>query len=362
MKTNLKRMLKIGLFLVILAALNFFFARIYETVIMSSSSLVLTTDRMLEQIKKSQVEILVLGDSHPGTAIIPSHFSHNLISWTSAGEKYHHNYYKLKYFLTHCQRPKVVILPLDIPSFSSNFSPEKDDFYWVKYMDYFEFGKKKNRTSKFIRKYVKGLFFPYAGESATLYQWLLKDYIDVTKAGFAPSRVQGLDRKKNKFKKIAYTAQSNSSDAQPYFNDAGAKERQNAAETRVLNQFYKRNFFDPLKVEYFNKILTLCRQANIQLLLVKFPVTLEYYRYVSQHLFSPESYYQKIESIIPKNYIGYHILDYQDIFFDKPGLMKDPDHVNFDGAAIISKRINKKIKKILNFPVVMKKNKITITK
>lgn len=329
MKTKVRKSLKVGLFLLILAGLNFLLARIYETVIMSSSSLILTTDKMLKQVKKGKVEILVLGDSHPWTAINPIYFKRPLITWVSSGEKYHHSYYKLKYFLANCQRPEIVILPLDIHSFTSNFRPEKDDFYWVKYINYLEFGKKRNQFSKFFRKYLKGQFFPYVGESAAIYQWLLKDYLNITKAGFAPTFL---------------------TPGKPG-NDVTLTERQKTVEQHALNQFYeknlKRDFFDPLKIYYFNQILTLCGKNNIRVLLVKFPVKFEYYKYVSEHFFSPESYYKRIQSIIPKSCAEFHILDYQDIFFNRPHLMNDLDHVNHDGQKIVSKNINSEIERLL---------------
>ena len=340
MNSNLKKALNAVLFLAILSVLHFLFSKIFAYTVISSHRLVTTTNTLIKQAKEGRIEILVLGDSHPGTAINPLRFDRKLVVWTSGGERYYQNFYKLRSFLTSFGKPEVVILPLDFHSFKSNALNTRNDFFWVNHMDYREFGSKLGKKTRYLGKYVKGRFLPYAGESELIYQWVLRGFKKPKKNLLAPSLGDKIKKSNSGGKRQKIES--------PRGNPSAAvRKRMAAAKRRAKLGFYKANTFDPVKVDYFKKIMTLCRKNSIKLLLVKFPVTAEYYRCVSGNFLDIDKYYKKIGALIPKSYKDVYILDYQKIFFNRPHLMKDPDHTTAEGAKMISDKINDIINRML---------------
>jgi hypothetical protein len=310
------KLIKLILFLAMLVVVNIVFFHFYSRIMGSSAEFV--RDLKFEKFDKKKAEILVLGDSHPELAIWDTYFHKKLVKWVSPGECYIQNYYKLKHYLA-SYPTRCVILPVDLHSFSSsNMILIRNDFFWVKYIDYFELGAISGDFFSYFARYLKGAFFPYVGESNTIYEWIINRYFTESSLSVAAKYKWSLEEK---------------------------AERLTKASVRVRSRIGKRyDYFCPVLTKYFQKILTLCKEKGIVVFLVKFPISYEYYECASQ-IFDVDEFYKKV-GLLANGRPNVYLLDYQKDFFSRPDLISDPDHVNGFGARIISKKIKAEIEKL----------------
>lgn len=267
---------------------------------------------------EGKVEVLAMGDSHMATGFDPRVFK-NAFNFALYGENYIFNYYKLKYILHRDARIKVIVLPIDLHSFSCWRAVRfLHDFYWVKYVDYLELGWHKKELLKFIGKYIQGRFFPYLGEFALVFDLPAQD--ERTRKVPQPRIFQGFIIKTETFD----------------------QNREKRARQRVRLHFQQQRCFDEVAAVYFEKILQLCARYHKPLVLVKFPVSALYYRYASQKV-AVEELYEKIRLMI-QPYSNVTVLDYQKSFFEHDAVyFDDPDHLNERGARVLSERIRNEL-------------------
>ena len=317
--SNFRKAAKVVLFLLILLGINQALVILYGK--MTASGILARRDARFHETGKTGVDVLVLGDSHAYCGISLESFEGKPLKWVSPAESYHLNYYKLEYCLTRF-KPKVVILPLDLHSFSVSGFRIGIDHYWVKYADYFEIGTITGKRLHYAGKYIKGKFFPYIGARTTINDWAMKGLFNFKKEGMMLRQELNVEGKKK----------TGSPERHPRMKKSFAKIRANA-HLKNKNYFYK-----PLVV-YFKKILSLCRENGITVLLVKYPVSHEYYQYASKLIPIP-NFNRRLNNIL-KDYDNYFILDFQKTFFTRTAFMRDVDHVNKKGSEEISHGIAK---------------------
>jgi hypothetical protein len=305
------RLLKTLLFIIIFLIINYFFSSLFLKERLYKSR-TFKIDKQLHRVINS-LEVLGLGDSHPASGFDPRVFK-NGFNFSFAGEKYIYNYYKLKYVIENSKDLKIVVLPVDLHSFSTwGANVFLHDFYWIKYTNYWELGKLKKRPFRFVWKYIKGRFFPYIGEFLTVFG--IKE--NKKKRMYRlPRTVNGLIIKRGTF----------------------FKKRDKETRIRMLIQYYKQKIFDDTVVVYFKKILKLCKDNDIKLVLVRYPVTKIYYRYALKKV-NEKKYYNKIFKMI-ENYNNIIFIDLHSMFFKKDGsYFYDSDHMNYIGARKFTKRL-----------------------
>lgn len=332
-----KRIIAAVLFLGILAGLNFLVAEVYTSAVLGVSRAAQQAKYYIGEARENGCDILVLGDSHPGSAIRPEFFERQVTKWSGGAESYFKVYYKLRHVITEIDTPEIVVIPLDLHSFRMGRKCDKlnegNDYFWVKYMDYMEFGRITNSTGLLIKKYLRGHIFPYLGGSPWIYQWICKDMKGAGARMFAPlSPRKKVAKKQIKLKKIQ------------------AKKRkgwEKAARKQANYHFYKRKPVERVLRIYFIKILDLCQKENIPVLLVKYPVDKAYYEQIENMYFKPAAFYREVETFLHgrKNI---HMLDLQKIFFSRPGYMYDAHHVTYHGAAVVSVKVSTEIDRILS--------------
>ncbi len=99
------------------------------------------------------------------------------------------------------------------------------------------------------------------------------------------------------------------------------------------------NMINEKSLDYFLKTMELARENDVEVYLIKYPLTKEYNDLVKENKLPREKYYELIEMEL--NGYNYTILDYYDIYFENPGYFFDGDHLN----AIGSKKLGGEIKK-----------------
>lgn len=291
---------------IIILAINFALDTYYKNNSLYNSRLQ-RKDRQFQK-QNEAIKFLFLGDSHTeravDTRIIPESFN-----YSSSGENYFQTYYKLKKILKK-QKPKFVVLPIEIHTFSSFFTNQiNDDSYWVNYINYFELAKQKV-DFQFICKYFKGKYYSYVGEFENIYyQFATRNEkpIEIYK-GYVPDYRVYKPKPKNETER----------------------------ESRVEFHLKNKNHFDKDLTLYFEKVLDLCEKNNIKIILIKYPISVEYYNESKRYL----NFRKRERNLkkITKSYENIILeLDYQKLYLKENNYFRDADHLNNIGAEKFSK-------------------------
>ena len=190
--------------------------------------------------------ILILGDSHAVCSLDPGRIG-KAVNFSSDGESYVQNYYKLKYALRCAPSLRTVILPVDLHSFS-DFRAKRImvDAEWSRYIDFLEIGKLRKKRFHYFYEWLKLRCFGFRGRYERFYRrWILgRKTVSVSRLdrGFLP--YQGIFIKKNSMAR---------------------------GQKRAFRQLKGYNIFSPEMVFFFKKILDLARQHELNIILLRFP-------------------------------------------------------------------------------------------
>ncbi|MCK4836825.1 MAG: hypothetical protein KAT17_09315 [Candidatus Aminicenantes bacterium] len=259
---------------------------------------------------------LILGDSHAAFALDPDIIG-KAVNFSSYGESYIHNYYKLKYALKHNSSIKVIILPIDIHSFS-DFRKDRIHFTlnWYRFIDFIDLGWHKNQFVPYLLKYLNLSLFEFKGKYSRFFKDLFKK--------------QG-NQKSTPFR-YGFTPQEGF-----FFQQQKEKARR-----RAYRQLRGYDYFCEELVFYFKKILNECEKNRIRVILLKLPITEAYFTVVSQ-LINVNHLYEQVFGLA-RQYKNIHSFDYQKLYFkNESGLFWDPQHLNQTGARNISTIIKNRL-------------------
>ncbi len=297
---------KAFLFLICLLFGNFLFNSSYIHMVLSNSRLY-RIDAQFAEIKDS-VQILVVGDSHPLHAVDTRDIS-NGYNLATSGENIIQTYYRLRYYLE--VEPvdlKLVILPIDLHSFSSfRMDRFSQAYYWDKYIDFIELGKFKNDVIGYARLYLLGYITYIDGVSDTI-EYLSKMV-----------EIQGNRKPLVRGYAIHTENLINKNNAVEY------------AENRVHHQLGEGDHFSYDATEYFLRILNMLQAHDIKTVLVKYPVAREYYQ-EAKYYQDINAYYASLDKILENGDYRYLLLDYHDLYWDEYAIYFDVDHLNEPGA------------------------------
>jgi hypothetical protein len=257
--------------------------------------------------------------------------SHNRVSPAILGngfcyimpkEIYTQTYYKLKYILEKTnKRPENILLSIDPVNFSPRAETELSfDGYWRKYLNYFELARDYH-SSDYLVNWFTGNFFSYAGN----YRYVLmsiqffKANLNQIKNGYIPAR--------------------------NYLNFAKESNREAIGfevATAYLSSYSKNSILG--ETRYYLKILDLCKQYNIHLILLRMPMTDEYLKY-ARKLIDLDKLDREIIDLTRNHCDDFKVFDYRNEFHGKPEYFFNADHINPDGVTIISSKIKEELEK-----------------
>ncbi len=311
-----KKLLLALLFLAIAFAINSLISYYYTEIIMSNSVL----NRVEKRFKyyRKDIQYLVLGNSHTQFGVNPYTLG-NAFNFSSGQENFINNYYKLKYILEEKEKTlDTVIINLDLNSF---FRPKTKQFanayYWVKYLDYLKLGKERGQFLAHLKAYIVAKFFPYAGQSRTV----LTHFFGF-KGRMSSVIIGGHLSLKRKITEITNYKSMYKSEAEHHFK-------------KIIND----NFDEEIK-KYFFRIVTLCKKYKLKLVLVRLPIVKEYYE-ESGKIISLKKYDENIKQVInqAQEIYDFKFIDLLKHYFNNPNVenyFADPDHMNSDGAKLIT--------------------------
>jgi len=267
------------------------------------------------------LKYLVMGNSHD---CIDTRILEHSFNYGSPSENYAQTYYKLRRVMQTTHKiPENLILFIDMSCFGKKISNRFDySSYWVKYVDYGELARIKHDNNLLVN-WFGGRFCSYAGNykeiQLTLLYLIKIGHMELYR-GYHPHR---------DFRNFA-------------LNEDKTKEARRKAEL----YFSKDDYFDPDMVLYFERLLQLCLDNHIRVILVRIPVTKEFWDEALK-IVPADTIYQRVDSIIRRYPNVTRVLDYHDLYFGHPDYFFDPDHLNPKG----SDSITTVLKRDLNTPM-----------
>jgi hypothetical protein len=260
---------------------------------------------------------LLLGDSHFQNGVNPMILG-NAYNFSSANENIIQSYYKLKYIIEKSDKElDYILLPLDLSTFNSIRSDRfKYHAYWIKYINYYELARHKKDKSLFFT----GLFaryMSYAGNYETFYRYFFSE---------GKGRSQLI---------LGY---------RPKHGDFKSKKARKDI-TQLHEELYQsKHWLDDDLISYFKRIMDLCENNSLKLVLVKMPVSKQHHEKISK-VVDMENYHQKINQILADKKDVY-VLDYQTLFFEHDNYFNNPDHLNARGADKFSAQLKTDLEKL----------------
>lgn len=306
-------LIRLAIFIVVyLVIINPFLGYYFDRIIMKNS-LVRQAQGQFETL--DSLDILILGDSHSQLAVNPILIP-QAFNFSSNGESYLQTYYKAAAILGSNELGvEVLIVPLDLHSFSS-FRTEKvdDDLYWRRYIDFIDLAGRLTPLTTF-NLMMDSWIIPYPGNLK-----LVRINIDVLTGnrdmqelicGFRP--VDGS------------------------YGILSGNEREKHAQTRIQHHFEGSDPLDERLLYCFRDIVNLCSIADIEVVAVSYPVSNEYL-HLADNIVSRRDIILALESILNENG-NLHFLDYSRMFSVTPEYFSNSDHLNDEGARLMTRRL-----------------------
>mgnify|MGYP002277391570 CR=1 FL=1 len=272
-----------------------------------SKYLLSRTDRALGECR-SGIDVLFLGDSHVQHGLNPLRIP-RAFNFSSQGEHYILNYYKLRWALSDGgMAPRAIVLPVDLHSFATGTLENhyfRDPWYWMQYVDYIEAARAVGDPS--VAGRMVSAVFPFLGSGVDFFRPIDSDELTPIVRGFVQNR-SDFSRKPG---------------------------REAVARERAVRQLSQTALFDPHLVAYFKKILALAADRGVTVVLVRMPVTRSYFDVARRFIPGVDAFYAAVDAMLAP-YGNVVVFDYQDRFFGQDDLFWDSDHVNVAGAEYLT--------------------------
>ena len=327
MKFDLKIIIKgilIALCIYIAALLAVGFA---DRILFEPKSIFARTVKGFEE-QKDQIQILFLGQSDMKYAIIPKAMPYRSYNLAEPGENLVATYFKLKYYIDKTPHLKIVVLPLNLTSFSTA------RLEWLR--------------GKTFTKYFSYGCITYQ-DFKELYKIMGFTVVRQKLASFSPMLDRGRMKRfyKNAKKWIRNEPIRISEVHDGYFYSTSfSTVREWHAVDRVQAQIRKKNDFNEDLLSYFEKILILCHERGVKVVTLTTPMTDYYIKHAEKYI-TKEALYEKVfKSPRFSPYIYQHI-DHLDLYAKDHALFYDAEHLNYKGATVFSERMVSELSRIM---------------
>lgn len=266
----------------------------------------LNSKKLNEYLTSVDKKSIFIGDSHIQNGINDELITDG-INFSQNGESYYFSYQKLIKIIALNKQLKTIYLGFSYHNLSS-------------YYDDYVFGKYNNEISS--RYY----FILPASEKVKFIKCNLGDEMLYFKNIFEKGIVNVL-RNKEKYSFLGYYQNG-------FYN---VESRKTSMDKRIQLQFFNENkiaSFSEINIIYLNKIIILCKENNIDLIVLNTPLDPYYKNNI------PQKYIDKYSQIIKTQKLT--VIDFQNLKFEKNDFIKDGDHVSVKGSLLISKFLNNK--------------------
>jgi len=261
-----------------------------------------------EKVNDKEIQYLILGNSH--SFGIETYENDSLVHFASYGENWSQSYYKLNHLINQGYSIDHLLLNYDLTDTRQIGLDNKNLNYWAKYINFFELGNITNNFSQYIGFWVRANFMSYAGRYFEFFEYYTlgeNPLIEKQEVQFNP----------------------------PDFVESHKREND------CLDQVIKEE-----AIFYLEKIIALCTSNDIQLVLIKYPIT-KYHYYKHSSCFDPSEYYNELNKRLHSSN-PIQILDYQKLYFDNNSMFRDDHHLIGSIRGEFSQRVRKALEKIWN--------------
>lgn len=258
------------------------------------------------------LDVLILGDSHSMVAVDPRLIPMSF-NFSTNGESYLQTYYKVSRILDRNELGvDVIVIPLDLHSFSS-FRTERirDPLYWRRYIDFFDLSRRLGLLTSFD-VLVDSWFFPYSG------------YLMPTGVNF-------------EFFTGNRTMQDLNLGFRPlnqHFGALASDERNSVAQSMVRRQLEGNDPLDERLLLCFRDIIDLCSNTGIEVIVISYPITEEYLT-IAENTVTRGDIIFAVGTVLA-GHGNAHFLDYSRLFSGAPEYFNDSNHLNEEGARLLT--------------------------
>lgn len=317
-----------GFFLVIALLSLLIINEIYEEHVLTKKNFYIKEiqyESFLDDLPSPQIDNLFFGDSHVFHGVNPEYIN-NSFNWGSGTQNYIKSYYLLNRIVNQDNlKVNTVVLQIDPHSFSEWLVSEPFLFNELElYSDFVPLSdvKKIRKNDSWINLWVEANM-PVIGKGKEFGVLFF-----------------GIELSEMNFGWIKNTAD---------FSKLNEEERKNHANGEYNKRFENYDVMDNLSLIYFEKILNLAEEENINVVLVKYPFAKEYGEMLREKGLGGEDYYSVVfnntKKVLGEDYL---FLDYSNLFPENPEFFGDATHVNYKGAEMLSKQLAKDLRG-LNF-------------
>lgn len=276
--------------------------------------------------KKASINILIAGDSHARRAVYPR-LMNGVFMIATPDENYITTYYRLLHIINHEQVDiQLVLLPFDLHSYSSYRSNQYVHVhYWKKYINFWELGLYKRDLLSHLFTRLKGEFAYMNGVD------YVKKFVLIKTGTIHPRTII---------------------DGFIIFNGDFSNNKDPIASAKYIvhRQFNNAEIIDECIANYFIRTLDLLDSHNIDIVLVKYPITEQYFLEASKEI-DIDIFYNTILKLIEDN--GYYlpVLDYHDLFWNEMHYFQDAEHLNINGAEVFTPIIRDELINLGLYPI-----------
>lgn len=262
------------------------------------------------------VDTLVMGDSYAGFAVHESALENTAKLW-QLGEGYLGRYYRLRDIAKNAPgKTSTIILPLNAHQFSEEWGTllGTTSAWWN--VDFLDYASRVGFTTERLGLYLSLSVFPYADSVPTLYSTLPRQRERVAReqARLAERRLSEL---RNIDRELAH---------------------------KVENRYGSRPGISPRAVSDFRRVMSICRENGLRVILVRYPISRQYYDALNA-AFSYEQMNREVERVVAE-WPEAVVLDYQDLFFERSDLFFDTDHLNPDGQQAFTAQLKSDLERL----------------
>jgi hypothetical protein len=280
---------------------------------------------------RAGLKTLILGDSHSkwgvDARLLDSAFNVSL-----PGRVYMQDFYLLRSFLDRgLIDPQFVILGLDLYSFTERPLGQWGFLrFYTRYINYVEEGWRRGELLYYTMRQVQGRFAPYAGQRAETLHFL---------AFGRPLTLAHLTQVPMERGALILPS---------WHERVPVAERQRLARIGALVQLNRRDPFHPRHVEDFLRLLDLCHERKIRVLLIKFPMSAEYLAAAEAYT-DIQKHNRRTDELL-KGRTGVAVLHTRTKFADRPDLFTDATHLDSTGAKVLAAEINRALDSLAKQP------------
>ena len=270
--------------------------------------------KKFRQDASDDINILYLGNSRSSKGLVRDTIK-GLVSFATGGETSVESYFKFRH-LVEVEKIKVdtVVFPVGLLILSSR-KPTRNlnSYYWSKYIDYLEIGRQEQNIEPYLSVYAKNKLFP----------WYEYPYVRLK---IAYNEVPGWNK-----------------DITKAYQNGDSLEKRNQCR-RVVQYLMDENAnYTNTVLHYLEETILLCKKHNIQLVFVKYPITLPFKDVAIDELEKHHINYSKSDEIINSHKSDLTLLDYSDLFDDHPEYFGDMHHLNKEGSKHFTEILRKEM-------------------